>query len=70
MYMFGYGVEVSSTATADLRSNDIAGYDVTAATDGSGSAGVFVDNAFTAGNPHLDKRVTLRANHLHADCPH
>lgn len=64
---FGYGVEVSSSATADLRSNDIAGYDVTAATDGSGSAGVLVDNAFTAGNPHLDKRVTLRANHLHAN---
>lgn len=62
---FGYAVEVSSTATADLRNNDIGGYDTTAASDGSGSAGVYVDNAFTAGVTGVTKRVTLRANHLH-----
>lgn len=61
---FGYGVIVSSQATADIRGNDIAGYATEAATDGSASAGVFIDNAFTAGSPHVDKVVTVRGNHL------
>lgn len=62
---FGYGVEVASQAAAIVHGNDIGGYRTVAATDGSASAGVLVDNSFTADSPHVDKRVIVRANHLH-----
>lgn len=64
---FGYAVEVSSQATADIHGNDVGGYRVAAATDGSASAGILIDNSFTNGEAHADKPVRVRANLLH-DC--
>jgi hypothetical protein len=62
---FGYAIEVASTATANIRENDIGGYRTSAATDGSASAGIYIENAFTAGVTGVAKSVTVRANNLH-----
>jgi hypothetical protein len=45
---FGYGAEIGSTAAATLTNNRISGYDTAAASDGSESAGIYVENAFTS----------------------
>lgn len=62
---FGYAIEVSSQATADIVDNLINGYSTVAASDGSASAGVLIDNSFTLGAAHVEKRVSLRANELY-----
>jgi hypothetical protein len=64
---FGYAIEVASTAIADIRSNDIAGYDTIAETDGSASGGIYIENAFTTAVTGVTKSVIVRSNNVHAN---
>jgi hypothetical protein len=44
---FGYGMEIGSGSTAVIRNNTIYGYDTPAASDGSTSSGIYIENSFT-----------------------
>ena len=44
---FGYAVEVGSQSKGVVSNNVIYGYDTPAASDGSESAGIYIENAFT-----------------------
>jgi len=60
---FGYAVELGSEATGAVRGNEISGFDTTAASDGSYSGGIYVENAFTSdvGAP-VEKHVLVANN--------
>jgi hypothetical protein len=62
---FGYAMEIGSRSTAVISGNVIYGFDTPAASDGSVSAGIYVENSFTAGLPHLTKTVTICNNNIH-----
>jgi hypothetical protein len=64
---FGYAMEISSESTGIIRDNTIYGYDTPAASDGSESAGIYIENCFTAGSPHVTKNVTVERNEVY-DC--
>ncbi len=64
---FGYAMEIGSRSTAVISGNVIYGYDTPAASDGSASAGIYVENAFTGGLPHVTKTVTIRNNDIHSN---
>lgn len=64
---FGYGVYLAGPSDGVLARNRISGFHTRAASDGSASAGVYVDNAFTRGLAPMQKRVTLRENDIR-DC--
>jgi parallel beta-helix repeat protein len=61
---FGYAMEIGSRSTATVTDNTISGYDTPAASDGSESAGIYVENSFTNGLPHINKPVTISGNTL------
>ncbi len=68
---FGYAIEMGSQSTGQIVGNTIYGYDVPAASDGSESAGIYVENCFTGtafgGSPHVDKGVLVQGNEIY-DC--
>jgi parallel beta-helix repeat protein len=68
---FGYAVEIGSRSTGTISGNTISGYDIPAASDGSESAGVYIENAFTGshfgGVPHVDKPVIISGNTITAN---
>ncbi len=44
---FGYGIEVGGWSTAEIRNNYFSGFGVPALSDGSGSAALYIEHAFT-----------------------
>jgi len=64
---FGYAVELGSEATGAVRGNEISGFDTTAASDGSHSAGIYVENAFTSDVSAPVEKHVLVANNTVAD---
>jgi hypothetical protein len=62
---FGYAIELGSEATGTIESNTIYGYDTAAASDGSNSAGIYVENCFTGGDPTLTKDVSVINNEVY-----
>jgi len=64
---FGYAIEMGSVSTGTISGNTITGYDTPAASDGSSSAGVYVENAFTSGGPHINKPVTVSGNNINGN---
>ncbi len=68
---FGYAIEVGSQSVGQITGNTIYGYDTPAASDGSESAGIYVENCFTGtafgGSPHVDKGVLVQGNEIY-DC--
>lgn len=65
---FGYGVEVGSEATGVVSDNVFRNYNTWALTDQSGSAAIYVENAFTAGEGHtgLNKQVMVSDNEIYS----
>ncbi len=45
---FGYAIEIGGPSTATISGNTIYGFDTPAASDGSESAGIYIENAFTS----------------------
>jgi len=69
---FGYAIEVGSQSTGVVSNNVMYGYDTPAATDGSESAGMYIENAFTGTlfggpGPQISKNVTVDNNEVY-DC--
>ncbi len=62
---FGYAVEMGSQSEGLISGNVIYGYDTAAASDGSESAGIYVENAFTGGSPAMTKDVTVSNNEVY-----
>jgi len=62
---FGYAMEIGSQSTASVSGNKIHGYDTPAASDGSGSAGIYIENSFTASSPSIVKSVSLTDNEIY-----
>jgi hypothetical protein len=61
---FGYAIEMGSRSTGTISGNTISGYDTPAASDNSESAGIYIENSFTSGLPHVNKPVTVSGNTL------
>lgn len=59
---FGYAMEIGSVSTAVIEDNVISGYDTPAASDGSTSAGIYIENSFTLGGPSIAKSITVTRN--------
>jgi hypothetical protein len=65
---FGYAMEIGSESTAIISNNIIDGYDTPAASDGSNSAGIYIENAFTYDNTSvITKPVSVTDNEIY-DC--
>jgi parallel beta-helix repeat protein len=65
---FGYAMELGSEATGSIVGNTIYGYDTAAASDGSNSAGIYVENSFTWSQVSpLTKTVSVTDNEVY-DC--
>jgi len=64
---FGYAMEIGSRSTAVISGNVIYGFDTPAASDGSVSAGIYVENSFTAGLPHITKTVMICNNDIYGN---
>jgi hypothetical protein len=64
---FGYAIELGSESTGTISDNTIYGYDTAAISDGSNSAGIYVENSFTGGDPTLTKDVAVIGNEVY-DC--
>ncbi|UCE61445.1 MAG: IPTL-CTERM sorting domain-containing protein [Phycisphaerales bacterium] len=64
---FGYAIELGSQSAGSISGNTIYGYDTPAASDGSESAGIYIENCFTAGSPGIVKVVFLTGNEVY-DC--
>lgn len=68
---FGYAIEIGGPSTAVITDNTISGYDTAALSDGSGSAGIYIENAFTGsccgGSPHINKTITIQNNNLYGN---
>ena len=62
---FGYAVEMGSESTGTINSNTISGYDTPALSDGSASAGIYVENAFTSASPAVIKNVSVVGNEIY-----
>jgi hypothetical protein len=62
---FGYAIEMGSQSTGVIRDNTIYGYDTPAASDGSNSAGIYIENAFTGGTSGVTKTVLLDNNEVY-----
>lgn len=65
---FGYAIEMGSRSTGSITGNTISGYDTAALSDGSASAGIYIENAFTGscfgGGAHINKPVTISGNEI------
>jgi len=65
---FGYGVEMGSMSTGIISDNIFYGFDTPAASDGSASAGIYIENAFTGSiTSPIAKPVTVERNEIY-DC--
>ncbi|OGO20760.1 MAG: hypothetical protein A2Z15_06045 [Chloroflexi bacterium RBG_16_50_11] len=69
---FGYAIEMGSVSTGTISYNTIYGYNTPALSDGSNSAGIYVENCFTGpafGSPYpaTTKKVNLTGNVIY-DC--
>jgi hypothetical protein len=64
---FGYAMEIGSESVATIEGNTIYGYDTPAASDNSSSAGIYIENCFTSGGPHVAKNVVVENNEVY-DC--
>lgn len=64
---FGYAMEIGSESTGDISGNTIYGFNTPALSDGSNSAGVYIENAFTGATPAMTKTVTVSGNDIY-DC--
>lgn len=69
---FGYAIELGSESTGEITHNTIYGFDTAAASDGSNSAGIYVENAFTGTlfgwpGPAMTKNVLVEDNEIY-DC--
>lgn len=63
---FGYAIELGSESTGAIIGNEISGFDTSAASDGSKSGGIYVENAFTHDvSSDLVKTVTVANNDVH-----
>ncbi len=65
---FGYAIELGSESIGTISGNTIYGFDTAAASDGSESAGIYVENSFTAGSPAMTKTVSITGNNEVYDC--
>ena len=64
---FGFGIELGAASTGIIANNIVSGYH-TAASDGSNSAGIYIENSFTSGVASaVNKVVTLTGNEV-SDC--
>jgi hypothetical protein len=61
---FGYAMEIGSQSGGTVSGNTIYGYDTPAASDGSNSAGIYIENAFTGGST-ASKSVTVSGNEVY-----
>ncbi len=64
---FGYAMEIGSASIATISGNTIYGYDTPAASDGSSSAGIYVENCYTGSLSGLTKTVSITDNEIY-DC--
>ena len=68
---FGYGIEMGSQSSGVISDNKFYGFDTAALSDGSESAGIYIENSFTGtlfGGPFTSsKAVTVRNNEVY-DC--
>jgi hypothetical protein len=63
---FGYAVEMGSQSTGSITGNTIYGYDTPAASDGSSSAGLYIENSFTNGiTGAITKNVLMQDNEIY-----
>ena len=63
---FGYAIEMGSTSVGSILDNEIYGYDTPAASDGSESAGIYIENCFTSGIlAETAKSVTISGNEIY-----
>ena len=46
---FGYAMEIGSQSVAGVIGNEISGFNTSALSDGSDSAGIYIENSFTSG---------------------
>ncbi|HSP55006.1 MAG TPA: right-handed parallel beta-helix repeat-containing protein [Dehalococcoidia bacterium] len=61
---FGYAMEIGSVYEATVSGNTISGYDTPALSDGSASAGIYIENAFTTASPPTVKDVSVIGNNI------
>jgi hypothetical protein len=67
---FGYAMELGSQSTGTISGNTIYGYNTPAASDGSESAGIYVENDFTGScfgspGPLITKNVRIENNEIY-----
>jgi len=64
---FGYAMEIGSESTGTVAGNTIYGFDTEAASDGSESAGIYIENSYTGSTSGLTKPVLVEDNEIY-DC--
>lgn len=62
---FGYAIELGSQSTGTISDNIIYGYDTAALSDGSESAGIYIENCFTGSVSGMTKNVSLTGNEVY-----
>lgn len=63
---FGYAIELGSQSTGTISGNTFHGFDTPAASDGSNSAAIYVENCFTqAQTTAITKNVTISNNEIY-----
>jgi hypothetical protein len=63
---FGYAIELGSEATGTISDNTMYGYDTAALSDGSNSAGIYIENSFTGSHvTPLTKTVSVIGNEVY-----
>ncbi len=65
---FGYGMEIGSSSIAAITNNLMYGFDTAAVSDGSTSAAIYIENAFTSAQvtPAVTKNVSISGNEIHS----
>jgi len=61
---FGYAINVGSQSESTIANNTITGYDTPAASDGSASGGIYIENCFTGGLSSVVKNVSVTGNEI------
>ncbi|MBN1558873.1 right-handed parallel beta-helix repeat-containing protein [candidate division KSB1 bacterium] len=64
---FGYAIEIGGPSTGTISGNTIYGFDTPAASDGSESAGIYIENCFTSSMSGITKQVLVEENEIY-DC--
>ena len=62
---FGYAIEIGGPSTATITGNVIYGFDTAALSDGSESAGIYIENCFTTGMSGITKDVLVENNEVY-----